>query len=313
MPDGLAFGLFAALAWGSTDILAALASRRIGGFATAALAQSTSLLGLLAYVVATRISGGEPVALEWDLLPAAADLPLAIGVGLVAATSYLTFYLALRLGPVAVVSPVGSAYGAVAVVLSVLLLGERPTSLQAVGVVVATVGILAVSFRLGGEGRPRVTGPGVPFVVVALLTWGLMTVGIAALVRSAELLPALLAIRLTTTTVVWTVTGGRWAAGRLRRDRGGSTAVREASATPAHERRRAVGLSLGAGLLDITGYVAYATGLQVAAAWLVGLTSSFGPAVAFLFAVAFLGDRLRPLQWVGLAGLAAGLVLVGLP
>ncbi len=46
MPDGLAYGLSAALAWGLTDICAALASRRMGGLATVAIVQATSLGGL---------------------------------------------------------------------------------------------------------------------------------------------------------------------------------------------------------------------------------------------------------------------------
>lgn len=303
MPDGLLFGLAAAAAWGSTDILAALASRRVGGFVTAALVQLASFLGLLAFVAVSRAADGAGAA---SLLPDAADLPLAVGVGLVAAISYLTFYVALRLGPIAVVSPVGSAYGAVAVVLSVALLGERPGTLQSIGVVLATAGVLAVSLRVGGgAGRPQVTGPGVPFVVVALLTWGLMTVGIAVLVRGADLLAVLLPVRLTTIVVVWSVVGGR----RLLRRGGGDGGAPRPAGIP----RRAVALSFAAGLLDISGYLAYATGLQASAAWLVGLTSSFGPAVAFLFAVVFLGDRLRAIQWLGLLGLGAGLVLVGLP
>ncbi len=292
MTDGLAYGLVAAAMWGLTDICAALAARRVGGMRTAAIVQLTSLGGL--YLFALVSEGGldfrSPVA------------PAAVAVGLVAAVSYLTFYVALKLGPIAVVSPVGSAYGAVAVVLSVVVLGERLTTAQAFGAVLATIGVLLVSVRLGwGTRSARVVGPGIPFVVIALLAWGLMTVGIAALVREADLMPVLLVVRTTNALAIWLVLGGV-----LLGERAGWT--RLAATSPS-----AIGLALTAGGLDITGYVAYAVGLQVGLAWLVGLSSSFGPAVAFLFAVAFLGDRLRPLQWLGLAALAAGLVLVGMP
>jgi drug/metabolite transporter (DMT)-like permease len=43
------------------------------------------------------------------------------------------------------------------------------------------------------------------------------------------------------------------------------------------------------------------------------LASSFGPAVTIVVAVAFLGERLRPIQWLGLAGVLAGVVAIGLP
>jgi drug/metabolite transporter (DMT)-like permease len=36
---------------------------------------------------------------------------------------------------------------------------------------------------------------------------------------------------------------------------------------------------------------------------MVGLAASFGPAVTIMVAVAFLGERLRPVQWFGLLGI----------
>ena len=139
-----------------------------------------------------------------------------------------------------------------------------------------------------------------------------MTVGVATLVRDAPLLPVLLVVRATAAAIVWALLAGRAIARRAGARRAAAGPADAASAGGTGLVRRALGLALLAGMTDIAGYVAYATGLRDSLAWLVGLTSSFGPAVAFLFAVAFLGDRLRPLQWLGLGGLAAGLVLVGL-
>jgi drug/metabolite transporter (DMT)-like permease len=76
---------------------------------------------------------------------------------------------------------------------------------------------------------------------------------------------------------------------------------------------RAIAAAAAAGLLDIVGFVAFAIGLEIAPTWIVGLASSFGPAVAVIVAVALWGERLRPSQWVGLTGIAAGLVAVALP
>jgi drug/metabolite transporter (DMT)-like permease len=76
---------------------------------------------------------------------------------------------------------------------------------------------------------------------------------------------------------------------------------------------RAVAAAASAGLLDVVGFVAFTIGLEIAPTWIVGLASSFGPAVAVIVAVALWGERLRPNQWAGLAGIAAGLVAVGLP
>jgi drug/metabolite transporter (DMT)-like permease len=76
---------------------------------------------------------------------------------------------------------------------------------------------------------------------------------------------------------------------------------------------RAIVAGAAAGVLDIVGFVAFVIGLEVAPTWIVGLASSFGPAVAVIVAVALWGERLRPTQWLGLAGIALGLVAVALP
>ena len=66
-----------------------------------------------------------------------------------------------------------------------------------------------------------------------------------------------------------------------------------------------------AGVLDVVGLMSFAYGLEVAETWLVGLASSFGPAVTIVVAVAFLGERLKPIQWVGLAGVLVGMIAIG--
>ena len=77
--------------------------------------------------------------------------------------------------------------------------------------------------------------------------------------------------------------------------------------------RRVVALVVLAGVLDVIGLMSFAYGLEVAETWLVGLASSFGPAVTIVVAVAFLGERLKPIQWVGLAGVLVGMIAIGLP
>jgi drug/metabolite transporter (DMT)-like permease len=74
-----------------------------------------------------------------------------------------------------------------------------------------------------------------------------------------------------------------------------------------------VGAILLAGVLDVLGLVSFTIGLASAPTWMVGLASSFGPAVTILVAVAVLGERLKRIQWFGLAGVAVGMVAIALP
>ena len=68
-----------------------------------------------------------------------------------------------------------------------------------------------------------------------------------------------------------------------------------------------------AGTLDVIGLIAFAIGLETAPTWMVGLAASFGPAVTIIVAVAFLGERLKRIQWVGLAGILVGMVCIAIP
>jgi chloramphenicol-sensitive protein RarD len=83
-------------------------------------------------------------------------------------------------------------------------------------------------------------------------------------------------------------------------------------AAPAR-RSRVIGTIVVAGVLDVVGLIFFVIGLETAPTWMVGLASSFGPAVTILVAVALLGERLKPVQWLGLAGVAVGMVAIALP
>ncbi len=85
------------------------------------------------------------------------------------------------------------------------------------------------------------------------------------------------------------------------------------SGAPGSIDRRVVGLVVLAGILDVGGLIVFTYGLEFAETWLVGLASSFGPAVTIVVAVAFLGERLKPIQWVGLAGVLVGMIAIGIP
>jgi chloramphenicol-sensitive protein RarD len=65
-----------------------------------------------------------------------------------------------------------------------------------------------------------------------------------------------------------------------------------------------------AGFLETGGFVAFAYGLQVAAAWLVSLASSLGPIVTVSAGVLLFAERPRPVQWLGIGLVLAGVGLV---
>ena len=299
MSLGLELGLIAAVCWGSTDVTAALAGRRLGSLRVAAIVQAISLLAVL--VLALSRGGGIPARPE--------DTVASVVNGVVASMAYLSFFTALRIGPVSVVSPVVAAYGGLTVILAVLIRGETLAPLQAIGATFATAGVVLtglVSDR-GWRGT-RLVGRGVVFALVAMTCFAILTVGLAGPIRSAGWLPVLLVSRSANAATIWVilalviVTRPGWADSLIRTD-----------PRPGARLSSAFGAALAGGMLDIAGFVAFAVGLEQAPTWIVGLASSFGPVVTVVVAVALWGERLRPMQWVGLAGIAVGLVAVALP
>jgi len=296
MPIGLLTGLGAALAWGSMDIASALGSRRLGSLNVTAGVQLVSAVLLVLVAIVTNT----PPPSDPGLLLASAVL------GLAGAGAYLAYFTGLRIGPISIVSGMVAAYGGLTVVLAVIFRGESLTGLQAIGAAIATVGVVltAVAFD-GGMRATRLAGPGVIFAVVALILFAVMTVGLAATIEQSGWLEILLVSRIVNAAIS---IGAVWGVGAVAHPRLGALVHREHAAS-----RRSWSIVLLAGVLDLAGLAVYAYGLEVAETWLVGLASSFGPAVTILVAVGFLGERLRPIQWFGLLAVGAGMVAIALP
>ncbi len=316
MPFGLLTGLGAALSWGTMDIATALAGRRIGSLLTTVgvVVVSAVLFGLIALVTGTGLPT-DPEAL----------LVSAI-LGVIGSGAYFAYFTGLRVGPIAVVSGMVAAYGGLTVVLAVMLRGESLTLLQAFGAAIATVGVILTGVAFEGRIRDtRFASPGVVFAVVALVLFAMMSITTDIALESAGWLEVLLVSRSVTALVSLLVlavliTRRRRATvpPEAEAEAGGADAV-DSSAAPSlrslsRVRLAAVALAIVvAGVLDMFGLISFSIGLERAPTWLVGLASSFGPTITIIFAVAFLGERLKRIQWIGLTGVAIGMIAIALP
>ncbi|MBA2757875.1 MAG: DMT family transporter [Chloroflexi bacterium] len=300
MPLGLLTGLAAALSWGTLDVFSALASRRIGSLRVTTGIQlvGAGLVWMVALALGTRMPT-DPVVLLGGTL-----------VGAAGAGAYLAYFTGLRIGPISVVSGMVAAYGGLTVVLAVIIRGESLSPLQAAGAAVATLGVILTGFAFdGGLRGMRFAGPGVGFAILALVLFATMTIGSDIVIDRSGWLEVLLVSRtanavLSVAVLVIAMTAFRGPTAPL---------LRGEVADGGRLRPAVVVAIVLAGLLDVMGLLAFVYGLEFAETWLVGLASSFGPAVTILVAVVFLGERLRPIQWLGLAGVLAGMIAIGLP
>ena len=300
MPIGLLTGLGAALAWGTLDVFSALASRIVGSLrvTTGMQVVGATLIWILALSTGVSMPSDPAVLIGGSL------------VGLAGAGAYLAYFTGLRIGPISVVSGMVAAYGGLTVVLSVLFRGESLTPLQALGATVATVGVILTGVAFdGGLRGMKFAGPGVVFAIVALVLFAAMTIGSDIVLERTGWVEVLLVSRsanavISVLVLVVAMTLFRGPAAPL---------LQGEDADGGPIGWRVVAAVVLAGVLDVVGLMSFAYGLEVAETWLVGLASSFGPAVTIVVAVAFLGERLKPIQWVGLAGVLAGMIAIGLP
>lgn len=297
MPFGLLTGLGAALAWGTMDILSALTGRRIGSLRVTA---GVSLVGVILLVFLAIVTS---TALPTD----PTTLAICGLLGVIGAGAYLAYFTGLQIGPIAVVSGMVAAYGGLTVVLAVIIRGETLTTIQAAGAAIATIGVILTGVAFDGGWRAtRLAGPGVIFAVVALVLFSLMAITTDVALETAGWLQVILVARAVTAVItVAAVVGLAIAARRSEPSLPGELEM--------WRRRRVIPILIVAGTLDVLGLISFAIGLETAPTWMVGLASSFGPAVTIIAAVAFLGERLKPIQWLGLVGIAVGMVAIALP
>ena len=185
---------------------------------------------------------------------------------------YLAYFTALRIGPVSIVSPVVIAYGGMTVVLAVLFRGETLTVAQAAGAVVATLGVVlaAITVDVRSLRGARIAGAGVAVAVFTLIGFAVMTVLLAGPIREHGWLPVIVGSRIGNTAGALAIL----AVGL----RAGSSRFNPLMIPWLGWSKVAVIAVICFGLFDVTGFIAFSIGLEVAPTWLIGLASSFGRA-----------------------------------
>jgi drug/metabolite transporter (DMT)-like permease len=277
VPAGLLFGLLAALGWGVADFLVAHTGARVGERTVFAIAQPIGALLLLAVL----LQRGVPLA------PLVSTQVLV--VGLVGAVALLALYTALRMGPVAIASPIGATYGGIAALFAILVGGESLGLLAIGGAVAITVGVVLVS------ADPRAVQsallerdsirPTVGLAILAALGLGASNYLLDALAFSVGPIAAVFGIRVVGSAV-------------------GTPFLGDVPSIPRVEYVPLVAV----GVLDTGAFVAFALGISAERVAVVTPIASLFALVTVALARVILNERLTPAQWVGVA-----LVIFGTP
>ncbi|WP_055599771.1 DMT family transporter [Streptomyces aureus] len=276
------FALATSLLWGLADFGGGLLTRRIPALTVVVVSQLLAVVVLGTVVLATG---------AWT--EAGPQLWYAVGAGVVGPAAMLAFYKALALGPMGVVSPLGSL-GVVVPVSVGLLVGDRPGLVQFAGIGVAILGVVLA-------GGPELRGAPVQRQAVLLTLVAAFGFGsVMALIAEASTTVTGLFLALFVQRVTNVLVGGGALYASVRR---GGRALPEGG--PQVIRAALPALAF-VGLADVAANGTYAIAAQQGPVTVAAVLASLYPVVTALAAYGVLKERLRAVQAAG-----AGLALVG--
>jgi drug/metabolite transporter (DMT)-like permease len=277
----IVLALAAALAYGLSDFLGGLLSRRASPWAIAVLAQ---FAGVCALVIVAAGFGGRPTG--GDLVWGAAS-----GVGSGLGTFFL--YRGLGGGQMNVVAPLSAVGAAVVPVVLGFGLGERPETLAWVGIACALPAIWLVSrVSTDGPAASARSDVGVRDGLLAGAGFGLLFLGVGQVGEDAGLWPLTLGQGI---AVVVLAIGAAAAKASLR-------------SIP----RRLVGGALAVGICAGAATLLYQLAVRGELVSVTAVLASLYPALTVLLAAGFLHERMNRVQAVGLALAAAAVTMVAL-
>ena len=283
--DSVSMGLLAALGFGLAEFASALLARRTSHFRLIFGVNVASVLAATAYV---PFDGGIVHASGQQWLT-------AIGLGALYTINYALYYAALQRGPVAIVSPIMSAYKGIVIILAVLILAESMSLGRSAGVTAALLGAFLASINLGElKGGRVVIGRGVFFAFLAMIAFGVFYYSIAVLSKDLGWFLPIYMIRMFTAVLVLPL------------------AIRERPEPDQRLTARIIFAVLVIGAIEIGGMFAFARGTQIGIVVIVAAVSSGYTLVPIAGAIVFLRERLHPIQVMGVASVVAGVILLSI-
>lgn len=258
-------------------------SRRIGSFRALVAMMTAATVAFSGFFLVTR-PNVEISSRDWAIL---AVLSVFVAI------NYRLFFRALELGPIAIVAPVVTAYAAVVVLLSMIILGERLNAGQGVGAAITFLGVVMATTDLRNLRKIEI-GRGIWLGLICMLGFGL-TVFVGSLYARTYgwFLPAFLTRVMIAILLL------------------GVTAF----------RRRLPWRGLGAGsvvlisvmgIFESGGFFAFSRGAELGDISVVAAASASYPVIPIVMGLLAFRERPAPNQLVGITTVVAGVLLLAL-
>jgi drug/metabolite transporter (DMT)-like permease len=297
-----------ALCWGSADTVATFATRRQGTFVTTvvSLVTSVAVLVLFGSLAFARLS------LSLAVFAQSAGLGLLIGI--MAAIGYFSLYRGLELGPLAIVSPVTAADGAVGAVLAVLFLHEALSLWQFamlvlifLGIVGASTNIMEVRGIVRSSGLAGLAKGGVRWGLLAMVTFGIMLFGIGLAAGKWGWYAPILWTRTFAALTLFIL-----AAFRRYQPRHSSRVVTVPEEKPVPLQTFGIGLAVVVGLLETAGLLLYSFDTQLASTGIASAISSSWGIIPLFAGIILFRERPALYQIFGVILVLLGLFLLAM-
>ena len=272
----LAISLASAASWGISDFLGGLQSRRLPVLAVLAVSQPA---GLVLILVLIPVFGADPISAD--------KLAIAFLAGAASLGGLWAFYAAMAMGTVSVVAPIASL-GVVVPVAVGLAQGESPATVQLIGLVAATAGVVILSY----EESPEHAGVARRSIILAILAGLGFGIFFTALDAASPDRPgwAILAVRL----------GGVATVG----------AALLVSRPNLQGIRPVAPVLVVIGAFDVLANALFAIASTKGILPVVAVGGSMYPAFTIALAHGVLGERLASIQWSGVALALLGVALI---
>lgn len=271
--------LVSSAAYGVSDYLGGVASRRSSALRVVAVSYPTSVIGC--GVLAPFVPGE----------PTGAGLWWGTGAGAVTAVAIWWFYMAMAAGPISFVSPVTAVLVAAVPVAIGLFQGERPPLLAWLGIVLGLVAVILVSRTSARAGRRRIAPRTMVLTLAAGVAFALGFVLTAKIPTGSGLAP-IVAGRVAATAVVYAFLIPY----EMRSERG--------------QKQQTYLVPVLVGIVDVIANVTMYYTFQYGELALGSIIIALYPAFTVGLAVLLLRERIGAAQSLGLATAAASVLLV---
>lgn len=282
---GILFAITSMLSWGIADFFAKKAVDKIGYTKSLLINQLIAFVPLFIY--SSLFFDFHRISLNLVFIIALTAFSGVIG--------YLYFYKGLQKGNISIVSPIASSWVVVTILLSILIFGEKLTSLQVIGIIAIFIGIFLTSTNLKEfrKGIKKGLSSGFSEAIIAMIAWGISFFLLKPIVDTTGAVVAALFVRAMMLLFMFS-----W--------------IRVIRIKISFPTKLVFVFLIVSGLLDVLGLITYNIGITTEFVSIVSSISAIFPAVTIILAYIFLKERIVGNQKIGIVAILSGLVIISL-